>query len=343
MAALLAAPAPDSPYDRGRFSISVANDDFGSDVDEAFTSGVEVIIRMAAEERSVSSLIPELDARRVREWWGLVLGQEIYTPALLQTTDLDILRNDRRYAGWLYFGIQGELVYTGSPFLEEGYAYLGARLIVGSTGPRTGTQPLQRYWHAFLRDVLNRQRLPEDPKGWGVYQVPDHWGVNLELSHEAELFRATLPNPRWARKIGSQLGVRLASLARVRVGNMWIDGWLGATLRAGLMPEVVFDEFSLPAGLPDTKALPVAAYGFVVGRVGASAYNALLDGPPGAEGPWPERNYALARIEAGFVLRLAAVEFSFRHVTLSPDLAARPPGGVWIQNWGDITLSFAFY
>ncbi|MEL6188614.1 MAG: lipid A-modifier LpxR family protein, partial [Myxococcota bacterium] len=308
----VASDLPDTPYDRGRFSISVANDDFGSDVDEAFTSGVEVIVRVPAERHSLSGLSPELDRRRVREWWGLVLGQEIYTPALLQVTDLDILRNDRRYAGWLYLGIQGELIYEGSPFLAEGYAHLEARLITGSTGPRTGTQSLQRYWHAFLRDILNRQRLPEDPKGWGVYQVPNHWGVSLEVSHEAEIFRATLEDRGLFKAIGSQLGVRMASLAEARVGNMWIDGGVGATLRAGLMPEVVFDEFSLPAGLADTSALPVAAYGFVVGRLSASAYNALLDGPPGAEGPWPERNPTLARLEAGFVLRFAAVEFSFR-------------------------------
>lgn len=338
-----AAAQTDNLYDRGRFTVDVANDDFGSDVDEAFTSGLYFQIRVAAERFGWSGLVPELKARRVREYWGLVLGQEMYTPALLQVTDLSILRNDRRYAGWLHGALQNELVLRGSPWLEEGYSYLRLKLTVGATGPQTATAPLQRYWHAFIRDVLRRRRLPEDPKGWGIYEVPNHVAVNVEAAYEADLFRWTLQDPGLERGLGAQLGVRVSSLARVRAGTMWIDGLIGGVLRAGLMPEVVFDEFGMPVRRDRASALPISAYGFVSGRLIGSVYNALLDGPPGAEGPYPDRNHVLARLEAGFALRLGAVEFAFRHVTLSPELASRPPGGVWIQNWGRITLSFVYY
>lgn len=338
-------PPPRLVYDVGRFTIDVANDDFGSGVDQGFTSGIDVLIRISPNPRfSISGLSPFLAERRVREYWGLRLGQEIHTPALLQEVDLEVLRNDRRYAGWLYGALRAELALEHSPFLAGGYAFYRVELTFGSTGPRTETEALHRYWHAFIREVLNRQQLPEDPKGWSVYQVPNHWGLNLELSQEAELFRLENNDLGLRKSVAADLGFRAASLARVRLGNMWVDAAVGATFRAGLLPEVVFDELSIPVGLAGRPAdVPLAVYGFVSGRLIGSLYNALLDGPPGAEGPHPDRNAILTRLEAGFVLRFSSVEFMFRHVTLTPDLERRPPGGVWIQNWGRITLTFAFY
>lgn len=338
-----AAGPHDTPYDRGRFTLDVANDDFGSDVDEAFTSGVEVQFRITPREDL--SLFGWLDeARRVREYWGLFLGHAMYTPALLQVTDLEVLKNDRRYAGWVHGGLSAEVAVAGSPLLPSGFAFYRFRLDVGATGPQTETATLQRYWHAYIRDVLNRRRLPEDPKGWPIYQVPNHWGVVLSARQEMEAFRWTLEDAGLRRAVGAQLGVRLATLSGVRVGNMWVDAHVGATVRAGLMPRLVFDEMSLPLlGAGERADVPVAVYGFASFRLVGSAYDALLDGPPGASGPYPERNHVMTRLEAGFALRFSAVEFMFRHVTLSPDLAAPPPGGVWIQNWGRFTLSFAFY
>ena len=336
---------PETTYDIGRFTLDVANDDFGSNVDEAFTSGIEVIIRMTPNPRfALSSLVPELDARRIREYWGLTLGHQIHTPALLQETDLAILSQDRRYAGWVYTSLRTELALAHSPFLDRGYSFYKVELTFGSTGPRTETEALQRYWHAFLRDVLNRRRLPEDPKGWGVYQVPDHWGVNLEVRQEAEIYRFDGDYQNLKKSVGSDLGFRVASLAGLRVGNMWVDASVGATIRAGLLPELVFDDLSLPVDFGGRRPdVTVAVYGFVSGRLTASLHNTLLEGPPGSDGPYPETNPALARLEAGFAIRISAVEFMFRHVTLSPELRNRPPGGVWIQNWGRITLSFLFY
>jgi hypothetical protein len=343
-AAGLAPPPFETGYDRGRFTLDVANDDFGSDTDEGFTSGVEAIFRVTpADAWALSSQIPALRSRRVLEYWGLVLGQTIHTPALLQVTDLEVLRNDRRYSGWLYGELRAELALRHSPFLEGGYSFYQVGLTFGTTGPRTQTGPLHRYWHAFIRDVLRRRRLPEDPKGWNVYQVPNHWGLNLAARQEAELFRARLPAPELRRTVGAELGFRIASVVEARAGNMFIDATVGAILRAGLLPEVVFDELSIPGPAGRRFDVPVAVYGFVSGRLTGALHDTLLEGPPGASGPYPERNRALARLEAGFVLRLSVVEFAFRHVTRSPDLAQRPPGGVWVQNWGRITLSFAFY
>lgn len=334
----------ETPYDTGRFTLDVQNDDFGSDVDEGFTSGIEAIFRIRpADDFALSSLHDALRDRRVFEYWSLVLGHEMHTPALLQIIDLDVLQRDRRYAGWLYGALRAELGLAHSPFTDDGYSLYRAELTFGTTGPRTRTETLQRYWHAFIRDVLNRRRLPEDPKGWPVYQVPDHWGINLEVSQEADIFRVRLPDAGLRRAVGAELGVRVASLVEVRAGNMFVDGTVGAIVRAGLLPEVVFDEFSVPVPQDDPIDVPFAVYGFVSGRLTGVAHNTLLDGPPGDDGLYPERNDSLARLEAGFVMRFSTVEFMFRHVTRSPDLASRPPGGVWIQNWGRITLSFAFY
>lgn len=330
------------PYDVGRFTLDVENDDFGSDRDEAFTSGIRALIRVTPGEGfALSDLDANLKRRRIQEYWGLSFGHEMYTPVDLQATDLAVLSRDRRYAGWLYGALRAEVALDHSPFLARGQSLYRLELSFGSTGPRIRTEALQRYWHAFIRDALGRRRLPEDPKGWSVYQVPNHWGVNLELHQEAEFLRAELRDPGLSRAVAARFGIRAATLAGVRVGNMRIDASAGATIRAGLLPSTVFDEFALPAVLP--RSVPVAVYGFVSGRLTAVAYDALLDGPPGAEGPYPDRNPVLTQLEAGFVVRFSVVEFMFRHVTLSPDLAQRPPGGVWIQNWGRFTLSFAFY
>ena len=335
----------DTPYDRGRFTLNVANDDFGSDVDEAFTSGIEAVFRFAPGEGfAVSSQHSWLAARRIREYWSVVLGHEIYTPALLQETNLEILSRDRRYAGWVYGGLRTELALAHSPFIANGHSFYRVQLSLGSTGPRTQTEALQRYWHAFIRDALNRRRLPEDPKGWAIYQVPNHWGVNIDVSQEAEFLRLESRNRWLKRHFGADLAFRAASLAQVRLGNMWVDASVGAVFRAGILPQVTFEDMTLPVLFEGKRlSVPIAVYGFVSGRIIGSLYNALLDGPPGAEGPYPDRKNGLVRLEAGFAVRAANIEFMFRHTTLSPELRNPPPGGVWIQNWGRITLSFAFY
>lgn len=344
LALMGASPAPPE-YDLGRFTLDLANDDFGSDVDEAFTSGIEALIRVRPGEGwSLSERLGFSHEHRIREHWGLVLGHQMYTPALLSTVDLEVLQNDRRYAGWVYGGLLAEVAMDASPFLDDGKALYRARLVFGSTGPRTQTASLQRYWHAFIRDSLNRRRLPEDPKGWSVYQVPNHWGVVGELTQESEVFRWSLEDRGLARDVGSNLGVRVASLAGARLGNMWIDAHVGAVVRAGLMPPVVFDDLVFFSAVEGERVkVPFAIFGYASARLIASAYDALLDGPPGAEGPWPERNPVMTRLEAGFGIRWSVVEFMFRHTTLSPDLASRPPGGVWIQNWGRFTVSFVYY
>lgn len=333
-----------SAYDRGRVTFDVANDDFGSDLDQGFTSGIEVSFRFTpGPSVGLRKLDPGIERRTVSEHWGLLLGHQIHTPAKLQEIDLENLVDDRRYAGWLYGTLFAELGVAGSPFMDGGYAEYRAGLTVGATGPQIETEALHRYWHAFIRDVANRRQLPEDPRGWGVYQVPNHIGVNLELAQEAEIYRFSLEDAGLRKLFGSQLGFRVASLVGARVGNMFVDAELGATLRAGLMPEVVFDRRMLPVDPEVSFDLPLAIFGFVTGRVIGSAYDALLDGPPGAEGHYPERNHVLTRLEAGFGVRISLVELMFRHTTLSPDLKNRPPGGTWIQNYGRITLSFAFY
>lgn len=341
---LLAGVVASAPsYDLGRFTLDIENDDFGSDVDEAFSSGIEVAFRITpgpdwglADALGVEAAL--------HEYWGLALGHQIYTPHDLTTIDLNELRGDRRFAGWLYGALFAEIASDRSPWTDDGVSLTRVRAFFGSTGPRIQTASLQRYWHAFIRDALNRRRLPEDPKGWAVYQVPNHWGAGVELEHEADLYRWTHADPGLARSVGSQLGVRLSTLAGARLGNVWIDGQVGAMVRAGLMPRAVFDEmiFFAPVGGRRPK-VPVAVYGFVSGRLIASVYDAFLDGPPGAEGPWPERNHVMAKLEAGFAIRWSVVEFMFRHTTLSPDLATRPREGVWVQNWGRFILSFDFY
>lgn len=345
-AVLLAQPGLSAdPYDRGRFSINVANDDFGSGADEAFTSGVEARIRFTPGENvALSGLADWLGAHRLREYWGIAFGQEIHTPAILQTIDLDILRNDRRYAGWLYGSLSTELALQHSPFLAKGQSLYVIELHVGATGPQTQTEAIQRYWHAIVREALNRRLEPFDPRGWGVYQVPNHFGVNLRVYNESEIIRWDSAGAALKRKLGSDWGFRLASQTQLRAGNMWIDGTIGFTARAGLLPKIVFDTWDLPTMYQGQKlGIPLAIYGFVSGQMTGVVYNALLDGPPGAEGPYPERNSYLTRIEAGFVIRAAAIEFAFRHTLLSPELKNRPLSGVWFQNWGTISLSFLFY
>ncbi len=344
--ALLANQTPE-PYDRGRFTIKVANDDFGSGYDEAFTSGLEATFRVSpAPARSLRKLFPDsLKDSFAHEYWSLFLGQEIYTPALLISADLEILQRDRPYAGWLFGGLMWEGALRHSLFAEKGTSFLSARLTAGATGPQTQTEALQRYWHAFIRDVLRRRRLPDDPKGWGVYQVPNHVGVNLGLSYEGEIGRLEHSSSWFLENHGSRWGVRAGALVEGRLGNMWIDGAVGLSMYAGLLPEMVFAEFTPWTQQKGEKqdAFPLAIYFFGNGRLIGSAYNALLDGPPGYENNYPERHHILTKIEAGFAIRVSAVEFSFRHTMLSPELKKRPPGAVWLQNYGTINLSVAYF
>ena len=335
----------DSPYDRGSVTFDIANDDFGSASDEAYTSGLELSIRVRPPNSvGLASLNSDIKKLRLAEYWGLMLGLDIYTPHQLDEIDVEELRDERPYAAWLYTGLFAEIALAHSPWFSQGFSLYTAELKFGSTGPRTNVQTLHRYWHAFIRDALNRDDFPQDPRGWNVYQIPNHWGVNLKLSQEADIFRY---NPFKEEDSESlvHFGLQLGSLAEVQLGNMWIDAAGGVVARMGYMPAAVFDKLTVPStGREIVDRIPWAAYGFISVRGIASAYNALLDGPPGDNTDYPTKNNFLGRLEAGFVLRAANVEFAFRHVMLSPDLAKRPPArAVWVQNWGRFTLRFLFY
>lgn len=106
--------------------------------------------------------------------------QWVYSPDNITTSDLNVLRGDQPFAGWL-------VVFAGA---ERRYGpwTVDAELKAGAIGPMALGGSFQTAWHKAVRSFNGRESPPR-PGGLGVYEIADAPGIDLEASMEHEVYR----------------------------------------------------------------------------------------------------------------------------------------------------------
>ncbi|NJK31571.1 MAG: lipid A deacylase LpxR family protein [Deltaproteobacteria bacterium] len=179
-------------WDAGKLSFNIINDAFGTTLDEGYSSGMRLSVRFSPFlGDGVRGLLPNDLKRRARvEYWGLTAAFDIYTPTDLDANTTEALSDDRPYAGFMGGALFDDIVFRGA-IDPSGYTVASLSLEGGLVGPSTRTEHIQRAWHNWLRNFLNRNVTPRDPQGWDVYQVPDAFLIGVRARLESDAFRAS--------------------------------------------------------------------------------------------------------------------------------------------------------
>lgn len=198
------------------FSAQFENDLFGS-TDQFYTNGVKV-----------SWVSPDLtqyrDNKQLPEWLmpviarlplinqpglqrniGFSLGQKIYTPIDISRTDL--IKEDRPYAGWLYFG---------TAFHNKNFRQLDTlELQMGIVGPASLAEEAQNGVHKY--------RQLAQAKGWDN-QLHNELGLAVIYDHKE---RILLSKP--SRKLSADIITHYGGA----LGNVYTNINSGAEIRYG--------------------------------------------------------------------------------------------------------------
>lgn len=183
----------------GAFTIYTENDKYFAGTDRHYTNGFKLsalsrdltpeLAEAPAWARTIVGWLPTHGVARPGRKLGFALGQNIYTPEDIETTEL--VPDDRPYAAWLYASLA---VHTQTATRLDVF-----EVSAGVVGPSALGRDTQNGWHHIigvdeaagwrnqLRDepglimaYEHRRRIPiaADDSGWGAEFIP-HAGASL--------------------------------------------------------------------------------------------------------------------------------------------------------------------
>jgi hypothetical protein len=345
----------------GRFTFLEENDALGHPphgphTDNFYTQGARVSIAWTPDpDRWLAREIARLlSAKFQAQRWGAVVGQDLYTPSNIRTSDLATLQGDRPNAGWLYAGATFEAAWSRTPSslslgdggLPQSQLYL--EVFGGVTGPDSYGQATQQAMHEFFRTTqgncptvvlgqpYNYPNCPPPPQGWDKYQTANRLGGGVASRYSWEVLRTGTSFSRLLDATGSILAARLSLEGQSYLSS--VIGTLGgaAIARAGLMEVPVVGQ---------TPRLALQAYLYV--RVGGYlvGWNELIDGPLLNDVSTEARpRWGVAEVTFGGAVRFWGVDVSLTELVTTPEMtvAGGPgPEPPW-HHVGQIQVSLVF-
>lgn len=133
--------------------------------DRHYTNGIKFSLAWQPDwAQNIADAIPFADHfENMQTAFGLVLGQDMYTPEIITTITPD--PTDQPYAGWLYTGAYVQRANGDRNLFDH------LEINLGMLGPSSGAKGAQQAIHDLIGDQ-------EDPSGWGS-QLGDEFGFNL--------------------------------------------------------------------------------------------------------------------------------------------------------------------
>ena len=220
--------------------LSLDNDVFGTkDTDQYYTHGTHISVSKDIDSSWI--WIDNILGKVNRKSYSI--GQYLYTPTNIATSVL--LEEDRRYAGYLYYG------YTlYSENIKRCNSLQGD---IGVIGPSSCAEKTQIEFHKLVDS--------QEPLGWDN-QIDDRLTLNITYQTRYRLYRY-------------KNYLDTISLTGVSAGNVVTMANIGGLIRAG---------FNIPEGFGTTRLEPVprkiekvSIYGIVSGEGRVIGYNAFLE------------------------------------------------------------------
>ncbi len=309
----------ESGRNKGTFTINFENDVLGADdSDQHYTNGLLFSYQTGANRvwswldgwaRRHYFLEPE-----VRLHASLALGQNLYTPEDISTTELVV--DDRPYAGWLHadlglVGMTDEVLRT-------------MQLSLGLVGPAAGGEQLQKWFHEVIDS-------PE-PMGW-----------HNQLNNELTLMLVFEQKWRNIRKTGFLgLDLDLSPHGSVALGNVFTYGGVGGTIRLGQGLQRDFGPPRIPPAPPGSGYfVPGGGFGWYIfggldGRL--MLRNIFLDGNTFSASHSVDKNLLVGDIVGGLAISGLGMRLGLTYVQRSPEFKGQHSP----DHFGSITISFQF-
>ncbi len=317
-----------------RFAIEEENDALAGrhPTDEFYTQGVRVSSRWALRPRRPDGF----------EELGFAIGQNIYTPLNIRTTDLATLRQDRPYAGWLYAAVLFRAVEESGPFslrigadaAGTGESTLDLEVAAGVTGPEARGGAIQSGFHALLRDLSGNATMPPAPAGWAVYQTATRPTFDTSVRYQFDVLQASAALGAMTERTGSMLSARISPRARLDAGTTFDAVSLGLEVRTGLIAS---------RRLRARASLPFELYAFARADGRYVAYNGFIEGPLRNDvTTLVQREPRVADLDIGAVLRVGGLELGYAQLWRTSELRQTPPGARRIHDVGQVTVALVF-
>jgi len=214
---------PSTDNQEGVFSVVVENDSLSSGADRNYTSGVELgyvspeNCRVPAALDNAATPITQIISHADPSFWGLAIGQSIFTPENLQAKPAP--PDQHPYAGWLYmqFAVAAEI----KPNARQPIGHLDTyELEIGVVGPWALGEQAQNSihkllgassangWDSQLHNELTFAASFDRRWNWGAHNVPLLAPLSFDVTPTAGATLGTLRDEIRAGlivRIGNQL------------------------------------------------------------------------------------------------------------------------------------------
>ncbi|MBB36224.1 MAG: hypothetical protein CME88_16230 [Hirschia sp.] len=303
--------------EKGTWSLVVENDYFG-DSDDNYTNGLRLSWMSGSKpmdpvSRFATNLMRGDDAVVVRR--GLAIGQSVFTPNDLQTTEY--LPDQRPYAAWLY----GEFTNV----VERSNTIDQLTIQLGVVGPSAGGEWAQEEIHNLIED--------EAPQGWDN-QIKDEVGV--VISYDKKM--------RALAKLGeTDFGIDITPNLGVTLGNIYTNARAGLTVRIG---QDLKNDYGPPRVRPSLAGSGYFApddgfswyiFGGVEGR--AVAHDIFLEGSLfRTDDPSVVAKDFVADLQAGLVLQFGQTQIGLTYIERTEEYETQDIP----QRFGAVSLSRKF-
>lgn len=278
----------------------------GPGSDQGYSNGVRVSY-VAAEDKIpdwAESLFSwsdnfQQERHRSKTNFGFALAQQIYTPN--NTQQVELIANDRPYAGWLYLGITANLVNSTHSHSWE--------LDLGTVGPEALGEQVQNGFHRMIGKNYG--------EGW-KNQLGTEATVQVFYQQRVKFWSLSNPEKKKYFDMTPYFGGGL--------GNVMINAHVGGLVRFGTrLPDdfgpvrassIDGDSFLSPK--PNPSALP-SLYVFASARALLTARNIFLDGNTFHESHHVKKYPLGTETEFGVGSQWKKWSLIWRFVTRSPE------------------------
>ncbi len=314
------------------FSLQFENDLFGS-TDQFYTNGVKLnwVSPDLTQYRDSKQLpkwanplinkLPLINQPGLQRNVAFSIGQKIFTPIDISRTDL--IKDDRPYAGWLYFG---------TAFHNKNFHELDTlELQVGVVGPAAMAEESQNGVHKY-RDIAQAN-------GWDN-QLDNELGIAFIYDHKERISLV-----REAKKMGADVITHYGGA----LGNVYTYLNCGAEIRYGWnIPTDFGTSLIRPGGdnnSPSDSNDPrfseqhrFSLYGFAALSGRLVAHNIFLDGNSFQESHSVDKRYLVGDAMLGIGFILGRTKITYAQVFKSKEFKNQTSG----HHFGSLSFSYSY-
>jgi hypothetical protein len=305
----------------GYWSFQLENDVFASSGDRYYTHGTQLsYMHMVPEDywlNDIALKFPFYSSGQYEHAVNHTLGQKIFTPS--DTKAISLVKDDRPYAGYLYYTITALARITRNQFYDEGNL-MG--FTIGVVGPGSGARELQNWYHDSIGI--------DSPRGWDN-QLKNEPALGLSYSR---IWSIVLPISN-----GYEFGVT-PHITGV-FGNVYTYGAGGVMFRLGTHLKGDLSPPNISPGFPGASFFDLSEkynwYLFAGHESRIVARNIFLDGNTFQSGPHVDKELVVGDYQFGFAIHFNKMRFAISHMLRTKEFKGQKDN----TQYGEINFSFA--